>query len=46
MGKDKSKLVSEIIKITKREPEAFFDRLIDKSQEYLEKLLKVAKHLK
>ncbi len=42
----KGSLIEKILKLTKREPEIFFDKLSDKSEIYLEKLLKVAKALK
>lgn len=42
----KSKIIEEIVKITKTDPEKYFDRLNDRSRDYLEKLLKVCKKIK
>lgn len=42
----KPKIIEEILKITKGDPEKYFDRLSDHSKAYLETLLKVCVKLK
>lgn len=45
MAKSKAKLISEIFEITGAAADKYFDRLNDRSVEYLEKYLKVIKSL-
>lgn len=42
----KSKLIAQIIKLTKADGTKYFDKLNDKSEQYLEKYVKVVKGLK
>jgi hypothetical protein len=42
----KSKTIGQILKLTKSDPTKYFDKLSDKPDEYLVKLLKVVKGLK
>jgi len=47
MAKDKkSKLIEQILKITKADGTVHFDNLSDKSEEYLAKLLEVCKNIR
>ena len=41
----KSDIIGKIISITKSDPNAYFDKLDDKSEQYLLKLLRVCKKL-
>jgi len=41
----KSKIISQILELTKGNPEKYFDRLSDHTLPYLEKLLKVCTKL-
>lgn len=43
---NKSKIIDEIFKVTGLSPEKYFDKLSDHKEEYLVKLLEIAKLLK
>ena len=46
MTDQRSILIDKILQLTKDEPTAHFDKLADKSEEYLKKLLNVIKLMK